>query len=261
MTNISSFSNPRFKYLKSLSKSRNRKKEEVFIMEGREELDLALKSGLQPRIVVFTESYVSVDYISDTYGSSRIEIIQITKPLFDDLAYQKVPKNYIAVFDAWTFDLNEIATKEKLVVLEGLEKPGNLGAILRTCSAAGINNVIVTESDIDLFNPNVIRNSRGALFNVNVIFTSNKELLGFLRTNDYTILATSIEGSSKNYRSVIYDGNKAIVFGSESKGITSFWLENSEERIMIPMSGNQDSLNLSVSVGVILFSTHQYQSR
>ena len=257
MKSVTSFSNPKFKYLKSLAKSRTRKKEGVFVMEGREELDLAIKSGLKPRLVAFTDSYVDSEYILGTYNHDETEVLQITKAMFDDIAYQSVPENYLAVFDAWSLGLDELESTNRMIVLEGLEKPGNLGAILRTCSAAGIKNVVVTESDIDLFNPNVIRNSRGALFNVNVVFTSNIELLTFLRSNEYSILATSIEGSSKDYRSVVYDETQAIMFGSESKGITKFWIENSRERIRIPMSGYQDSLNLSVSVAVVLFSIYQ----
>ena len=254
MINISSFSNPRFKYLKSLTKSRKRKKEGVFLMEGREELDLALKAGLKPKVIAYTKSYTETDYILDTYDVANTEIIQFSKALFGELAYQQVPNNYIAVFESWSADLEQINGIGNLVVLEGLEKPGNLGAIIRTCSAAGIENVVVTESDIDLFNPNVIRNSRGALFNLNVVFTSNAQLLDFFKTKQYRIVATALDDSSKDYRTIKNALPYAIIFGSESKGISNFWIDNSNEKIIIPMSDKLDSLNLSVSVGIILFS-------
>ena len=254
MINISSFSNPRFKYFKSLSKSRKRKKEGVFLMEGREELDLASKAGLKPKVLAYTEAYMETDYILDKYDVANTEIIQFSKALFDELAYQQVPNNYIAIFESWPTDLEQINGIGNIVVLEGLEKPGNLGAIIRTCSAAGIVNVIVTESEIDLFNPNVIRNSRGALFNLNVAFTSNAQLLDFIKTKQYRIVATALDDSSKDYRTIKNAHTKAIIFGSESKGISNFWIDNSNEKIIIPMSDKLDSLNLSVSVGIILFS-------
>lgn len=224
-------------------------------MEGREELDLAIKSGLKPRLVAFTDSYLDSEYILGTYNHDETEVLQITKAMFDDIAYQSVPENYIAVFDAWSLGLDDLESTNRVVVLDGLEKPGNLGAILRTCSASGIENLIVTESEIDLFNPNVIRNSRGAIFNMNVVYSNNSDVLEYLKSKRFHILCTALDASSKNYKEISMDGTKAFIFGSESKGVSSFWIENSDERIIIPMNNKLDSLNLSVSVGIILFQS------
>lgn len=254
MIHITSFSNPKFKYLKSLAKAKNRRRDKLFIMEGREELDLAIKTGLTPKTVAFCDTYISEKDVLQIHADSTIEILQLSKPIFDDLAYQCVPNNYIAIFPTWETGFDQLSVEPITVILEGLEKPGNLGAILRTCSAAGVRNIIVAESDIDLFNPNVIRNSRGAVFNTNVVFTTNDRALNFLQTERIECNVTALSSDSVDYRNIANDKRNAFVFGSESKGVSAFWIENASALIKIPMHGELDSLNLSVSVGVVLYS-------
>jgi TrmH family RNA methyltransferase len=252
MIEISSFSNPRYKFFKSLAKSRNRKKEALFVMEGREELDMAHSKSIRPQSVLFSESYIKAEELTKRYGY-EIDLICLTKPLFDELTYQNVPGNYIGIFKTWHRSLDELKPDQVTVVLESPEKPGNLGAILRTCEAAGITNVLVTDTEIDLFNPNVIRNSRGAFLSVNAVFCSNGEALDWLGQNKIKVYATSIAPNSIDYRQALKGGPLAYVFGSEAKGISEFWKE-SAQAITIPMKGTLDSLNLSVAVGIVLFN-------
>ncbi|MEZ4721921.1 MAG: TrmH family RNA methyltransferase [Flavobacteriales bacterium] len=259
MLEITSFSNPRYKQLKSLAKSRNRKKEGLFIAEGRPELDVAIRTGIVPVLAIFCEAYISYNELISLVGD-KVEVLQLSKALFDDLVYQQVPGNFIIQFKSWECGIEALSNSGDVVVLESLEKPGNLGAILRTCDAAGVKDVIVCESDIDLFNPNVIRNSRGAAFTVNVVFCSNDEALGYLKSRNLPVYAAALSDAAVDYSDVKDDGPKALIFGAESKGLSEFWMNKSDKQIIIPMLGTVDSLNLSVSAAVILFGLRNKSS-
>ncbi|MBT3648476.1 MAG: hypothetical protein HN542_09585 [Flavobacteriales bacterium] len=248
---ISSFSNPKFKWLKSLAKSKNRKKENLFLMEGRPELDHAISSGTQIELAAFCESYISEANVQELVGD--VNLIKLDKALFDDLAYQCVPDNFILVLKDWSHKLTDLDPNKNVVVLEGLEKPGNLGAILRTCDAAGFDQIMVCDSEIDLFNPNVLRNSRGATFGIKCVFTSNEEAFAWLQNNNHSTYAAAIGNNSVEFSKLETARKIAFVFGAESKGLTDFWIENSDQAFMLPMEGIVDSLNLSVAVGIVLY--------
>jgi TrmH family RNA methyltransferase len=252
MIEITSFSNTKYKYFKSLGKSRNRKKEGVFLMEGREELDMAHIRSIVPETVLFCESYISPVEIQERYGE-QIDKVKLSKPLFDELTYQNVPGNYLGLFRVWHSPIESMEVDTRTVILEAVEKPGNLGAILRTCEAAGIANVVVTESQIDLFNPNVIRNSRGAFLNVKTAFTSNEAAKAWCVAEGLAVYATSLDKEAIDFRDVDRGRSVVFVFGGEAQGISDFWKTNAQ-LITIPMQGTVDSLNLSVSVGIVLFN-------
>lgn len=248
---ISSFSNPRIKYLKSLGKSRNRKREELFMMEGRPELDHAFNRGLKPKMIAFCDSYISYNEIESLAGNLHCEILQLSKAVFDDLTYQNVSGNFLAVFESWTNSLSSLNPDLFTIVLEGLEKPGNLGAIIRTCDALGVKQVIVSSSEIDLFNPNVLRNSRGGVFNVNVVFTENEETVEYITSNALHAYAAVLSDQAKPLELVKNQKVDVVVFGPESSGLSNFWLDQPLQHVIIPMIGIVDSLNLSVSVAII----------
>lgn len=249
---ITSFSNPKFKWLKSFAKSRNRKSEGLFLMEGRPELDHSIKQGRTVQMAVFCDSYTSESEVAALVG--EVSLLKLDKALFDDLAYQHVPGNFILVAESWECKLSELDPKKNTVVLERIEKPGNLGAILRTCDAAGIDQVIVSDSEIDLFNPNVLRNSRGGVFGVDCVFTSNEETLAWLKDNQIQVCSAALREDAVQLSNLSDSGVKAFVFGAESKGLTDFWIDNADQVFMLPMKGIVDSLNLSVTVGIVLFS-------
>jgi len=248
---IESFSNPKYKYLLSLSKSKTRKKDGLFLMEGRPELDLAIKSGYEPAMIAFSEAYIQKSEIVALIGEGNTQFIPLSKALFDSLSYQNVPQNFIGVFSSFSSSLEDLQ-EGPMVLLEKVEKPGNLGAILRTCDALGIKNVLVTDSPVDLFNPNILRNSRGALFALKCVFTSNEKALEYFRKRGLKVLSAALSDQSIDYRKASADNNVAYVFGSEANGLSEFWLTNSDENIIIPMQGVVDSLNVSVSVAIIL---------
>lgn len=252
MIEIESFSNPKFKFLKRLSKSRNRKKEGVFLMEGRPELDLAIKSGLIPQTIVFTDAYISLEEINGLYKNAGNVAIKLNKALFEDLAYQHVSGNFMAVFESFDVAAEDLDWTQTVVVLENVEKPGNLGAILRTCDAFGIRNVVLTASSIDIFNPNTLRNSRGAFFGIKCAQSNNEGLLQIIRNHGLSVYAAALVENAIHYNAWKPESPCVLVFGAESTGLSDFWLRNADQCVVIPMSGITDSLNLSVTVGILL---------
>jgi len=254
MKYIESFSNPLVKRIKALSKSRNRKREGVFLLEGRPELDHAIQLGVDFETILFSDHYTSLDEINSLTQGKSMPMVQLSKAVFDDLVVQQVPGNFLALCKSWHTELQQLDRQTDLiVVLESLEKPGNLGAILRTCDAVGIQNVIVANSQIDRFNPNVLRNSRGAAFSVNVSFDTNENVRDYLAQHGFTTYAAALDETSVDYKLIDKGQKRAIVFGAESKGLSNFWLQHADNKVIIPMNGKVDSLNLSVSVGVILY--------
>ena len=142
------------------------------------------------------------------------------------------------------------------LVIDGVEKPGNIGAILRSCDASNVNLIILTNQKCDLYNPNIIRSSLGTVFSQKIIQLDSKKAYDLLKKYNYSIYATSLE-TNKSYESIKYDNPCAIVVGSENLGISKFWEKNADELIKIPMLGLIDSLNVSVSAAITLFEVNR----
>jgi len=156
-----------------------------------------------------------------------------------------VPKHF-------SLDTLQLPEKPFIIVLESVEKPGNLGAILRTADAAGVDAIIVCDPQTDFYNPNVIRSSIGCIFTKQVIACGSKEALQWMKQKDIRIFATDL-AASEWYHETDFTQPSAIVMGTEADGLTNFWLRNADSRIKIPMRGYIDSLNVSVSTAVITF--------
>ncbi len=143
-----------------------------------------------------------------------------------------------------------------MIILDGIEKPGNIGAILRSCDASNVDLIIINSQKCDLYNPNVIRSSLGTIFSQKIISLDNKSTLDFLKKNDIKVYATYLN-AKKSIQSVNYNSSSAIIVGSENLGISKFWINNSDELIKIPMLGSIDSLNVSVSAAIVLYEINR----
>ncbi|MFH1359511.1 MAG: RNA methyltransferase [Candidatus Omnitrophota bacterium] len=254
---ISSASNPRLKQVVRLRDKKTREETHLMIVEGEKEILRAQDAG-----ICFQEIYLCPDY-SESHPEKNIlkeiptedtECFEITKMAFDKIAYGDRHEGILAICRQPQKELKDmkIAESPLIVVLEDVEKPGNLGAILRTCDAAGVNGVILCEEKTDIYNPNTIRASLGAVFTVFVAKSSNQEACKYLKQNNVAICSASPEAES------IYDqsdltGSLAIVFGSEQKGVSDFWMSQSHQRIKVPMQGKVDSLNVSVTAAIIIY--------
>ncbi len=253
--NITSLQNPKIRYLLSLSKSKNRKKEGQFIIEGLREISRAKATG-----VTFAQIYYCPEIMSGEALSVLKEIggetsgIILARNVFNRVVYREDAEGILVVAQAEDKKLEDLhPSKDSLfLVLETVEKPGNLGAVVRTADAAGITAVIICDPQTDIYNPNVIRSSLGCLFSTEVIVSDSESAIAFLKSRGVKIFAAALQ-DSVNYTTGNYCGPTAFIMGSEADGLSAIWRENADRIIKIPMAGIADSLNVSVSAAVLVF--------
>ncbi len=252
ISHITSVKNPKIKHLQILSaKSRERRESGCFIVEGKREILAAVSSGFEIDELFFCEEILSSPEISEI---SAKEYHSITKNIYSKLAYRDGTEGVIAVFKLKTITPDQInlSANPLVIILESVEKPGNLGAVIRTADAAGADAVIICDPLTDIYNPNVIRSSIGGVFSVNTVACSSNEAYNWLKRNNIKIFTTELEASCW-YHQTDLTAPSAIVLGTESLGLKPFWRERADERIKIPMNGKLDSLNVSVSAAIISF--------
>ena len=263
---ITSAQNPRIKHLLALQqKSSLRRSEQRFVVEGRRELDHCLQAGYEVDSI-FTcpelarEAPPLTSHFLRPFGSKRpsVERAPLTSPVsrqvYERIAYRGTTEGIVAVMRSRDVRLSDLQLPESplIVVLESVEKPGNLGAILRSADAAGADAVVVCDPLTDLYNPNLIRSSIGARFTVPTVATTSDECIAWLRDKGIAILTAQLQDSSPYY-DVDMRRPTAIVMGTESTGLTQPWRQAATAHIRIPMLGRLDSLNVSVSAAILLF--------
>lgn len=260
MEQITSTQNPKIKHLLALQqKSSLRREEGLFVVEGQREIIHCITSGYEIDSV-FTMSYddyvmnVQVPYLIMLPSSPSV--YEVSAKVYEKIAYRGSTEGIIAIVKAKAHDLGTIADSASdnplFVVLESVEKPGNLGAILRTADAAGIDGVIVCDPLTDLYNPNLIRSSIGAIFTVPTVTCSSEECIQFLKQRKIQILTAQLQDSSLYYNQDMTQGT-AIVMGTEATGLTDIWRKAADAHIRIPMLGKLDSLNVSVSAAILIY--------
>jgi rRNA methylases len=256
MEKISSLQNSRIKNIQKLAtKSRERKAQNLFIIEGARELSLALAgSYVMQSVFLCPELFIKTDYPKVLDSVDEKNRFELTSDVFEKIAYRETSDGILALARPKEHGLKnlQLAKNPFVIVLESVEKPGNLGAILRTADAAGADAVIICDPLTDLYNPNVIRSSVGCIFTVPVAIASNVETLSFLKENRIQSFAAELQ-ASQWYQDTNFTQSSAIIMGTEADGLTSFWLDNADARIKIPMRGMIDSLNVSVSTAILSF--------
>lgn len=258
---ITSAHNPRIKELILLqSHSRERRERSLFVVEGQRELSRAIKAGFVPESLFYSPSYINIEDLFECTVGSRI--FEVSKNLYDKIAYRGSTEGVIALMRMEPLLLKNICLSDNpmVIVLESLEKPGNLGAILRTADACGADCVLVCDPLADIFNPNVIRASTGACFNVQCACCTSEEALLWLRMHNISIITAQLQDSSLYYDTDMSEA-VAIVFGREDTGLSDFWKEHSDAKIRIPMLGICDSLNVSVSAAILCFEALKQRQR
>ena len=250
---ITSSQNPKIKNILALEKARERKKQNTFLIEGIKELNLALMGGYSLKTVYFCPSIIDLPELQTIVKNDQL-LIPVHENVFSKLAYRESTGGIIALAEQKQNRLEDLrlADNPLLLVMEGVEKPGNLGAVLRTADAAGIDAVIVCDPLTDFYNPNVIRSSVGCVFTNQVASASSADTIQWLQSKEISLLCTYLK-ASKPYHEVDYTRPSAIVMGTESTGLSQQWIENSNENIIIPMQGKVDSMNVSTAAAVVIF--------
>lgn len=256
---ITSVQNARIKHVVALQeKSSLRRKEGLFVVEGQREIEHCIACGYEP-VELFTSQGVrnTVTPVVRTEITGRLTPCEVSPQVYEKMAYRGSTEGVIAIVKARHHDLSDLpplATNHPplIIVLESVEKPGNLGAILRTAEAAGVDAVIVCDPLTDLYNPNLIRASIGGVFSVPTAVCDSRACIAFLKERGIQILTAQLQDSCEYYD---YDMRQAtaIIMGTESTGLTPQWREAANAHIRIPMLGRLDSLNVSVSAAILMY--------
>ena len=258
METITSAQNPKIKNLLLLQeKSRARREQGLFVVEGRRELEHCLGAGYTVRTLFICPEIAGglTEAICDTIPSAvKPLVIEIPEQLYKKVAYRESTEGIIAEVEYKSLKLEDLKLSENplVMVLESVEKPGNLGAVLRSADAAGVDAVIFCDPLTDLYNPNLIRASIGAIFTVPTVAASSEETIAFLKARGIQILTAQLQDSSLYYDVDMRRGT-ALVMGTEATGLTGLWRQAASAHIRIPMLGRLDSLNVSVSAAILLF--------
>lgn len=256
MKKITSTANDFIKHILQLDKLSARKAANSIVIEGIREIYHAIEANYKIKTLLFCFDVVKNEDKDLILKSLKqdCEQIEINKQVYEKLSYREASGGIIAIAEPQYLGFKDLKLRKNplILIVEKVEKPGNLGAILRTADACSVDAVFVCDNQTDIFNPNVIRSSVGCLFTNQVVVCSNEEALKFLKTNQIQVFATDLH-ISENYHLNSYKESCAIVMGSEAFGISSFWRENADSRIKIPMLGKIDSINVSTATAVILF--------
>ena len=257
MKKITSNNNLLIKKIKILQKkSSQRKKNKSFVVEGYKEIEKALKNKYKIESLFTSENSILLHSNKKNSLSKYIENCFIVKSeLFKKICYRSNDNNIIAIIKEKEHTLNTIVVPKNplIVIVQSPEKPGNIGAVIRTLSAAKIDLLIIADPKTDIYNPNIIRSSLGNVFSLPLIIDSSLNIINYLKTNKIQIIVADVNKKSTYYDKINYSLPLALVLGSEHEGISNNWIKNSDLIIKIPMKLNVDSLNLSVSAGILIY--------
>jgi TrmH family RNA methyltransferase len=251
MKQITSVQNPFIKSLIQLQeKAKARKQSGTFLIEGMREIELAIKGNYEIETILFLPELVSNNQITKLTDN----IIEISKEVYQKLAYRDTTEGILAVAKTKSLQLAdlELSKNPLILVMEAIEKPGNIGAVLRTCDAAKIDAVIIANPKTDLYNPNIVRSSVGSLFTNQIATGSTEEVIDYLIQKNINFYSATLQNST-SYHTQNYTLPTALVVGTEATGLSELWRKKATQNIIIPMQGEIDSMNVSVAAAILIF--------
>src|SRR5690606_31556039 len=247
----------------SQEKSKARKKSQLFVIVGIREIAIALKNAYQIKQLLICFDLFESDKLNDFKRLISIdtELIEISKEVYQKIAYRESTEGVIAIAKTKDHSLENLQLPKNplIVVLESLEKPGNIGAVLRTADSANIDAVFIADPKTDLYNPNIVRSSVGAVFTNKIVTAGSAEIINFLKDNNIAIFSAILQ-EAVSYYFVDFKQGSAIVMGTEATGLSEIWREHSTENIIIPMQGQIDSMNVSVAAAVLIFEAKRQRN-
>jgi RNA methyltransferase, TrmH family len=260
---ITSATNPKIKRLVGLRDRRDRDREKVFIVEGTRAVGRLSDAG-RP----ISELYIDPDELDDAAADlvnalyrSGVPVVELSAHVMSKVSYRDSGQSVLAVCPQWTTPLDSLRLSPNplVLVVEAVEKPGNLGAILRTADAVGCDAVVVCDPVVDLFNPNVVRSATAVLFSLPVATASPDHVLSWLRKNKLQIVATTPD-TDLVYWDTNMRGPTAVLMGAEDDGLTQRWIHDADVRVRLPMAGQADSLNVGAATAVVLYEAVRQRS-
>jgi len=234
-------------------KAKARRQSGTFLIEGKREIELARKGGYEIETALFVEGMLTETEVKSLAGR-QTELIEISREVYQKLAYRDTTEGIIAIAKTKSLKLEdlELGDNPLVLVMEATEKPGNIGAMLRTADAANLDAVIIANPKSDLYNPNIVRSSVGCLFTNNIATGTTEEVIAFLRSKNINIYCATLQDSAP-YHTQDYTAPSALVVGTEATGLTDEWRSASTKNIIIPMQGAIDSMNVSVAAAILIF--------
>ncbi len=257
---IKSKHNSNVKKLFHLKKKRNRQDSKLFLIEGYREIKQALKHDFCFESVFICRDFILKDEerkLIESFQEKNVKIFLVDKNVFLPICYKENPGPFIGVayskyLTPFQFFSEKRSKKPLYLLVESIEKPGNLGALLRNCDAVGLDGIIVCDQILDIFNPNVIRSSLGTVFSVPILLENKENIFRLFKEKGLQIVVTTPKGTV-SYLDTNFILPTVIVMGSEKDGVSSFWLNNGDVLSRIPMKGSADSLNVAMSATVFLY--------
>ncbi|HJS18013.1 MAG TPA: RNA methyltransferase [Anaerolineales bacterium] len=251
MIDITSPQNPRVKQIVKLRDDKKQRQQDgLMLVEGYDEISLALSAGYIPRTLLTAPELVR----RQMGREMAAEVVTVSPAVFEKISYRENPDGWLAIFPVPRVSLEtlKLSGTPLIIVAESIEKPGNLGALLRTADAARVDAVLVCDPRVDAYSPNVVRASRGTLFTVPVVETRSAQALVFLQRHGIRILAATpsadVEYTRQDLRLPL-----AAAVGTEDQGLSRLWLDQADVRVKIPMLGKVNSLNVSIATALIVY--------
>ena len=258
LTEIDSLQNPRIKLVKGLMRKRQRDRLGLFLLEGEREVARGLEAGLEATQILLCPKFFKHGAKSEARQREHLSrgtpVVYLSEKVFRACSYRENPDGFLALCKVFRTSLDDLphSPNPLILIVESVEKPGNLGALLRTADATGVDAVILNDPVTDTFNPNVIRASAGVAFSVPSVVATPVETLEYLKAHQIPVVATLPTAGTSLFQTS-FSGPTAIILGSEKAGLSNFWLNGADVMTSIPMSGQADSLNVSSTAAVLLY--------
>lgn len=260
---ITSTSNPKFRYLQSLRNAKVRKQDLCSAVEGHKEIEMLLEAKWEITMLFYVSKLSDQTLVNKVMKQfPNADVVELDENLFSKVTYRESTGGMIAVVKTQSLQLEDLKPMDAplLLIVDGVEKPGNLGAILRTADAANIDAVLCCNLPGDVYNPNVIRASLGTIFTVPLVVAKENEIMQWLKKNSVKVFCSNLHQAT-DYFEQDYKGASAIVVGTEATGVSSSWIDFADVNVKVPMLGKIDSMNVSVAAAIMLYEARRQRMK
>lgn len=252
---INSLDNSTIKKIKKLKQRKYREEEKKFLAEGRKFLDFTYT----PDLIILKENFEDFENITTKLERFDCRKIVVNDRIFKELTSQENSQGVILVYPYCETNIEKI--NNNIIVLDKIQDPGNLGTIIRVADAAGFKDIILSKGSVDCYNEKCVRSSMGSIFNMNIVYMEELQLIHFLKEKKYKFLVTALENNSIEYTDITLNEKNAIIFGSEGNGVSDNFLKAADETVIIPIYGSAESLNVAMASGIILYKVRELMSK
>lgn len=252
---INSLDNSTIKKIKKLKQRKYREEEKKFLAEGRKFLDFTYT----PDLIILKENFEDFENITTKLERFDCRKIVVNDRIFKELTSQENSQGVILVYPYCETNIEKI--NNNIIVLDKVQDPGNLGTIIRVADAAGFKDIILSKGSVDCYNEKCVRSSMGSIFNMNIVYMEELQLIHFLKEKKYKFLVTALENNSIEYTDITLNEKNAIIFGSEGNGVSDNFLKAADETVIIPIYGSAESLNVAMASGIILYKVRELMSK